>query len=301
MANTNLTAAKKAKNDEFYTQLSDIEKEIRHYEAHFKGKKVFLNCDDPKWSNFYVYFAQNFERLGLKKLTSTHYVEGGQSYKLEITGDDNSDGRINALDTIETPLQGNGDFRSEESIAIQRDSDIVVTNPPFSLFREYMDQLISNGKQFLIVGSMNAITYKDTFGYIRDNKLWLGVNNVKQFTTPDGDVKKFGNINWYTNIDHYKRNEEVVLYKSYNSTDYPTYDNYDAINVDKFVDTPADYNGIMGVPISFLTKYNPNQFEIIGLTVKGTTGIAGIESKTGQNGPYINGKAKYGRILIKRK
>ena len=264
--NSNLHKAKKAKNDEFYTQLSDIENELKHYKSHFNGKTVFLNCDDPKESNFFVYFAQNFQHLGLKKLISTHYRDDKPSYKLEIVNDENNDGKINALDTITTPLKQNGDFRSDECIDILEEADIVVTNPPFSLFREYIAQLISCDKKFIIVGSDNAITYKETFSLIKEGKLWLGDGRCKQFVQPDGSIKKFGNIGWFTNLDHKKRNEEIILYKTYNQEHYPKYDNYDAINIDKVADIPVDYNGVMGVPISFLTKHNPSQFSIVGLT-----------------------------------
>ena len=346
--NSNLHAAKKAKNDEFYTQLSDIENELKHYKAHFKGKTVFLNCDDPQESNFYVYFAQNFEHLGLKKLISTHYRDDQPTYKLEIVKDENNDGKINALDTVKTPLKQNGDFRSDEAIAILEESDIVVTNPPFSLFREYISQLMEFNKKFIIVGNNNAISYKDIFPFIEDNRLWMGVNGNKtmEFKVPEGykaqriddNGDKFVNVpavSWFTNIPHKKRNEELVLYKEYNSEDYPKYDNYDAIEVSKVVNIPVDYDGIMGVPITFLNKYNPAQFKIIGLSQKTgyglesavdykdyretrqdgtetgssgkkTNGNAVLEGKLNKGNYFVNGdkivRSLYGRIfIIKRK
>ena len=289
-ANNNLHKAKKAKNDEFYTQLSDIEKELKHYKRHFKNKVVFLNCDDPQESNFWRFFSANFEFLGLKKLISTHYVELSEpclnditSYKLEIIRDVNGDGKVNDLDTIKTPLQGNGDFRSEECVAILKEADIVVTNPPFSLFREYISLLVEHKKKFIVVGNNNAITYKDIFKLIKENKLWIGVNGNKtmEFELPDNykkwnrmdekTGKKFGNvpaISWFTNLNIKKRHEDITLYKEYkkNKSDYPKYDNYNAINVDKVVDIPMDYDGVMGVPITFLNKFNPKQFEIVGIT-----------------------------------
>ena len=289
----NLRKARKRKNDEFYTQLPDINNELKHYKKHFKGKTIFLNCDDPRESKFYVYFAQNFDHLGIKKLIATHWQEKGSTYKLEIINDNNNDGKINALDTIETPLMGNGDFKSEECIEILKEADIVITNPPFSLFREYMNQLQEYNKDFLIIGNMNAIGYKEIFPLLRDNKIWLGCTGPKTFLQPDGSIKKFGNIIWYTNLDHKKRKEEIPFYKTYNKEDYPKYDNYDAINVDYVKDIPVDYNGEMGVPISFLNKYNPNQFEIINTN--------SMYDGTANHWVEINGKAKYSRIYIKRK
>ena len=262
--NTNLNKAKTAKNDEFYTQLSDIEKELGHYKDHFKDKIVFCNCDDPEESNFWFYFAQNFQFLGLKKLISTHYETDKPSYKLEIVKDVNADGKINNLDVIKTPLIQNGDFRSNECIELLKECDIVVTNPPFSLFREFVAQLVTYDKQFLIIGSQNAITYKETFELIKNNKVWVGYTFPKEFKQPDDSFKKFGNICWFTNIDVKKRHEDLVLYRKYIPDQYPKYDNYDAINVDKTVDIPMDYAGVMGVPISFMDKYNPEQFEILG-------------------------------------
>lgn len=258
-SNGSLHSAKRAKNDEFYTQLSDIEKELRHYKDHFRGKVVLCNCDDPEWSNFWKYFTLNFEHLGLAKVISTHYAPEGGSYKLEYLGKGQE---------VKTPLEGSGDFRSEECIELIKQSDIVVTNPPFSLFREYLTQLVGFNKRFLIVGSQNAITYKETFRLIKSNSIWLGINKPKEFRQPDGKIKKFGNIGWFTNLFHSKRNEEIIIFKKYKGNErfYPSYDNYDAIEVSKVVDIPVDYEGVMGVPITFLDKYNPEQFEILGIT-----------------------------------
>ena len=298
--------AQKNKNDEFYTQLSDIEDELRHYKEHFKGKVVLCNCDDPFESNFFKYFAMNFNHLGLKKLICTSYAGSPISYTefddlpllktnhklpymIEITKveDYNSDGAEDLAD-IEyllknnqntlTILDGDGDFRSEECIGFLEEADIVVTNPPFSLFREYVAQLIKYKKSFLILGNNNAITYKEIFPLIKDNKLWLGYgsNKTLEFRLSDNYKKwnyvkngvKYGKvpaISWFTNLDTKKRHEDLILYKEYNAADYPKYDNYDAININKTTEIPCDYSGVMGVPITFLDKYNPNQFEIVGL------------------------------------
>lgn len=303
--NKNMHAAKKAKNDEFYTQLTDIEKELKHYKRHFKGKVIFCNCDDPQESNFWKYFAANFEFLGLKKLISTHYEMDASkpSYKLEIVRDINGDGKVNNLDTIKTPLTFFGDFRSPECVEIMEEADIVVTNPPFSLFREFISLLVEHKKKFIVVGSMNAITYKETFKFMKANKMWLGNTKPKEFIKPDGTVQKFGNIMWFTNLNIKKRHEDIILFKKYkgNKADYPKYDNYNAINVDKVADIPVDYKGVMGVPITFMDKYNPKQFQIVGLIAGNIRGLSGMVSSTGKDGPYINGKLKYGRIVIKRK
>jgi hypothetical protein len=304
----NLHSAKKAKMDEFYTQISDIEKELQHYIPHFKDKIVFCNCDDPEWSNFWKYFELNFSRFGLKKLISTHFETDKPSYRLELKraedgGDINNDNKINHLDIIRTPLKQNGDFRSQECIDILLEADIVVTNPPFSLFREYIAQLIEYEKKFLTIGNMNAITYKDTFGLIKDNKVWLGITAPKEFIKTDKTTQKFGNICWYTNLKHKKRNEELILYKEYNEKEYPKYDNYDAINVDKVKEIPVNYQGVMGVPITFLDHYNPKQFGMLDandfiIGNKAPIKKYGlIKDKDGA----INGKAVYARILIRKK
>lgn len=287
--NSNLHQAKRAKNDEFYTQLTDIEKEMIHYRPHFKGKVIFCNCDDARESNFFKYFANNFELLGIKKLITTGYKENGHGVVLEYEGDKNGNLIVDPSEIKVRELKGNGDFRSDECIEYLRQSDIVVTNPPFSLFREYMALLLGYGKEFIVIGNQNAITYKEIFPHIKENKLWLGNNYVKEFRQPDGEIKKFGNILWYTNIPHRKRNLPLDFYKTYNDKDFPKYDNYDAIEVSKVCDIPMDYYGVMGVPITFLDKYCPAQFEIVAFR-KGNDG----------KDLCVKGKCPYFRILIRR-
>lgn len=320
-SNKGLCKANSAKKDEFYTQLSYIEKELGEYKEHFKDKVVFLNCDDPLESNFYFYFSENFEFLGLKKLISTHYETDKPSYKLEVIADINHDGKTNKLDTVKTPLKQNWDFRSPECIEILKEADIVVTNPPFSLFREYVAQLIEHNKKFLIIGNQNAITYKEIFSLIEDNKIWLGHSldgrNV-WFRVPDSyeTYHKIENgIKYafvastvrFTNLEHKKRHEDIILYKTYkgNEKNYPKYDNYNAINIDKAKDIPVDYNGVMGVPITFMHKYNPEQFEIVG---RADANIANENNKYHISwfadkwwAPLVWGKFVYKRILIRRK
>ncbi len=297
--NTNLHKAKQVKNDEFYTQLSDIEKELLHYRRHFKNKIIFCNCDDPLESNFWKYFYLNFKFLGLKKLISTHYEKEKSSYRLEciLSG--------NELIETRTEMQENGDFRSQECIELLKESDTVVTNPPFSLFREYVNQLIEYDKKFLIIGNMNAITYKEIFKLIKENKIWLGNTSPKQFKQPDGNIKTFGNVIWFTNLTHKKRNEYMILYKKYSEKEYPKYDNYDAIEINKVSDIPKDYDGNIGVPITFLGKYNPEQFEIIcnDYSIKETNIIELINQnwKGKIDRGYINNKRLYSRIIIKNK
>ncbi|MDD5769902.1 MAG: adenine-specific methyltransferase EcoRI family protein [Candidatus Gracilibacteria bacterium] len=314
-SNANLRKANKNKNDEFYTQLSDIEKELGHYKEHFKGKTIFCNCDDPKESNFFKYFALNFTHLGLKKLISTHYETEKPSYKLEITDglDLNNDGKIDLSDIQKINLKQNGDFRSPECVEILKSSDIVITNPPFSLFREYIAQLMEFEKKFIILGNMNAITYKEIFKLIKENKIWAGygfnmslvfkstyennlVANLK-FCEQKGyfgkNYIKTPAINWFTNIETKKRHEEMILYKTYNEKEYPKYDNYDAINIDKVKDIPTDYDGFMGVPITFLDKYNPEQFEIIGLGISNSGIEIGVK-------PYKEEHKKYRKEVQKR-
>lgn len=315
MANQTLHSAKKQKKDEFYTQLSDIEKELKHYKSHFNGKTVLCNCDDPRVSNFFKYFSYNFEYLGLKKLISTcyknqdadwfskHNVE--KAIWLEYNGDKNGNRVPDANEIGIREFNGDGDFRSDECIELLKQADIVVTNPPFSLFREYVAQLMEYGKKFLIIGDKNAITYKDIFKNIKENKIWLGINpKVKTFLVPDDyegklivlgdDGKKYsvnnGNKCWFTNLDYKKRHENLILYKNYTSEEYPKYDNYDAIEVSKTANIPCDYDGVMGVPITFLDKYNPDQFEIIKFR-------KGDDDKD----LSINGKYPYFRILIRRR
>lgn len=318
--NQTLHIAKSAKKDEFYTQLSDIESELKYYEKHFKNKVVFCNCDDPRNSNFFNYFAYNFEKLGLKRLITTCYKnqetdlffqeEAEKAVFLEYTGDKNGNKIPDAEEIGLTPLKGDGDFRSKESINLLKQADIVVTNPPFSLFREYVDQLVKYDKKFLIIGNINAITYKEIFKLIKENKAWLGVNmgrGISGFIVPnhyelygtETRIDEFGNriispnnCLWLTNLDTFKRHEDIVLTKKYygNEIEYPTFDNYDAINVNKTQDIPSDYNGVMGVPITFLHKYNPEQFELIKFR-------KGNDDKD----LSINGKCPYFRILIKNK
>ncbi|HNU60709.1 MAG TPA: adenine-specific methyltransferase EcoRI family protein [Methanofastidiosum sp.] len=290
MGNKNLCKAQKVKNDEFYTQLTDIEKELKHYSDHFKNKIVFCNCNDPEESNFWKYFELNFVKLGIKKLISTHYEKDKPSYKLEISGDINNDGVIDKLDIIKTPLKQNGDFRSEECIEILNQCDIVVTNPPFSLMKEYIPLMVNSGKKFLIIAPLNSITYQNIFPYIKNNKIWIGYTTPKIFTQPDKTTKAFGNIIWVTNIDIKKRHEKIILYKKYNELDYPKYDNYDAIEVSQTKNIPIDYDGHMGVPISFLCKHNPNQFEIIRFRI----GNDNKDLKYGSTYPFQ-------RIIIKHK
>lgn len=338
MANQNLTAAKKAKKDEFYTQLADIENELRHYRDHFRGKTIFCNCDDPYESNFFKYFAMNFNAFGLKKLIATCYdgspVQGTElplnfdgevsdqpkkiAYKVEITEvrDVNGDGRTDLADVqyllqndrnVLSLLKGNGDFRSAECVELLKEADVVVTNPPFSLFREYVAQLLKYGKKFVIVGHQNAITYKEVFPLIKEDRMWLGYGfkgGAAHFLSPyedkatasdhkEGMIRVSG-VNWFTNLDIKKRHEELVLYKCYTPEEYPTYDNYEAINVDKTADIPCDYEGVMGVPITFLDKYCPEQFEIVGE-------MANTRIDDCNYGyPFIKGVRKYARILIRR-
>lgn len=311
MANASLHAAKDAKNDEFYTRIEDINEEMNHYEDKFRDKIVFCNCDDPTWSNFWKYFHMNFEYLGLKKLIATHYEAGEvQTYKIEYTGGDDENFEAGVV----TPLEQNGDFRSDECIELLKEADIVATNPPFSLFREYVATLMAYNKNFIIIGPKNAITYKEIFPLIKDNQLWLGYGfkaGNAYFIVPEGvdtsqyasgvydsktNTVKFRNCTWFTNIDHQKRHEQIETSYYYSKKDelypelYPKYDNYDAISVDKLSEIPCDYDGVMGVPITFLEKFNPDQFEIIKFR-------KGDDDKD----LSVNGKCPYFRILIKRK
>ena len=322
--NSNLSKAKTAKNDEFYTQLTDVEKELKHYKEHFKDKTILCNCDDPVHSAFWKYFHLNFNHLGLKKLISTHYLaqqfkwdlNAEKPYVMEYTGENDNDVNVGT----KTYLKGDGDFRSAECIEFLKESDIVVTNPPFSLFREFVTILMKYEKKFIIIGNGNAITYKEIFPLIRDNKLWLGVTRqgtgAMWFIVPNNTSIKsgqrvengityqtIGNSCWFTNMDVKYRHEKLILYKTYNAEDYPKYDNYDAINVDKVADIPIDYKGVMGVPITFLGKYNPEQFDIIdSRTITNIPKLIDkntmlIKDKDG----CINGNAKYARICIKYK
>ena len=312
--NKGLNQANRAKKDEFYTQLSDIENEVRHYRPHFAGKTVLCNCDDPRISNFFHYFAYNFEHLGLKRLITVCYKNQTpdlfsmntceRAIWLDYRGDRNGNHVPDPKEIGIRELQGDGDFRSEECIALLKQADIVVTNPPFSLFREYLGQLMEYGKQFLIIGHQNAIHYKEVFPLIRDGKIWLGYGfkgGAGHFISKYKDVAVAGDhregmirvsgVTWFTNLDIPKRHEEIILYKRYTPEEYPEYDNYEAINVDKTADIPMDYEGIMGVPISFLGKYDPEQFEILGTST----------SDMPKGAPYVNGKRIYERILIRNK
>ena len=303
-ANNNLKQAKAKKDDEFYTRRTDIEKEVFHYKEHFKGKVVYCNCDDPEWSNFFIYFRENFKFFGLKKLISTHYsvdVENDKAYKLEcVEYILDEDGLPKATPIY---LKGDGDFRSEECIELLKQSDIVCTNPPFSLFREYVVQLVKYEKKFLIIGNTNAITYKEIFPLIKDNKMWLGISpRSMKFNQDIAGVKtKDVNACWYTNLPHRKRNDELIFWKDYNNEEYHKYENYNAIEISKVAMIPKDYTGAMGVPITFIEKYNPNQFEIIGMAEDNGKGFSG-GLWDGKN-PHcvINGKNMFKRIFIKLK
>jgi hypothetical protein len=315
-----LQKAKKSKSDEFYTQLCDIESELKHYKAHFKDKVVYCNCDDPRISNFFKYFSSNFDELGLKKIITSCYREQSEDlfnqvpsergffYEYENTPEQKS--RLKSMSIEVVPFKGDGDFRSAECIELLKQADIVVTNPPFSLFREYVEQLVSYKKKFIIIGNVNAITYKEIFKLIKENMVWLGINlgrGISGFIVPEhyelygteARIDELGNrvvspnnCLWLTNLDTFKRHEDIVLVKKYygNEDEYPKYDNYDGINVNKTKDIPSDYEGAMGVPITFLHKFNPDQFEI-------------IKFRKGDDGKdlSINGKCPYFRILIKNK
>lgn len=317
--NSNLHAAKVAKNDEFYTMLTDIEKEMSHYKDFFRGKVVYCNCDDARESNFFKYFSKNFEFLGLKKLITTGYKAEGKGVVLVYEGDKNGNRKVEDEEITIKELEGSGDFRSAECIEFLKEADVVVTNPPFSLFREYVRQLMDYGKKFIIIGNKNAITYKEIFPYIKNNELWLGctiTSGDREFLIPENYVthspslridengKRFlrvPGVCWFTNISNELRNTPLDLYKRY-SIEYPKYDNYDAIEVNKTTDIPMDYDGIMGVPITFLFKYCPEQFEIVD-----ARDYAYGEKQKSKNtflikdaDGSINGKPTYARICIKR-
>ncbi|MFI3298038.1 MAG: adenine-specific methyltransferase EcoRI family protein [bacterium] len=344
LANKNLRDAKSAKKDEFYTQLSDIEKELKHYKEHFRGKTVLCNCDDPRVSNFFHYFSYNFEYLGLKKLIATCYKnqdmdlfsknESEQAIYLVYEGDKNGDKIPNPEEIGIKPLKGDGDFRSQECIELLKQADIVVTNPPFSLFREYVGQLMDYDKKFIIIGHQNAISYKEIFKHIKDNNMWLGygftggaahfINKHYEDYATAGDHKegmiRVSGVVWFTNLDIKKRHEDLILFKKYNSEEYPSYYNFEAINVNKTKDIPVDYNGMMGVPITFLDKYNPEQFEIVGLGISNSGIEIGVRPYTDEHRQYrkevqkrgaVNGDlymitdgevdVPYARIIIKNK
>lgn len=313
MGNKNLNKAKEVKDAEFYTYYEDIKKELCNYSKYFKGKVIYCNCDDhcgiglgtPK-SNFLKYLADNFEAFQIKKVIATHYEKDKKTSSMYILNKDNTGDRVTCFEDIaEIPLRENGDFRSEECVELLKQADIVITNPPFPLFREYVAQLFKYKKKFLIIGNDNCRTYKEIFPLIKDNKFWCGLNHVKQFFRPDGSIKNFGNVSWYTNLENRKRNEKLNTGKKYYGYEemYPKYDNYEAINVDKVKDIPMDYDGVMGVPITFLDKYNPEQFEIIGATESEGKGFScGLwieSSKVAQ--AKVNNKRIYKRVFIKKK
>ena len=348
--NRTLHNAKKAKRDEFYTQLSDISNELKHYKAQLHGKAILCNCDDPFESNFFKYFALNFNTLGLKKLIATSYVkspivggqlplfdieglkpDGKEPYAIEINAvpDQNGDGATDLADVkyllkhntntahslTGDDRYGGGDFRSRECVEFLKQADIVATNPPFSLFREYVVQLVAHRKQFLIIGNQNAITYKDIFPLIKDNEVWLGngfkrncahfINRHYEDFASDADHRdgmiRVSGVQWFTNMDNPKRHEEIPLYKKYTPAEYPTYDNYNAIEVSKVAEIPIDYDGAMGVPITFLNKYNPEQFEITGATESEGKGFSGGLWRGGASQATVSGKKVYKRLFIKRK
>ena len=318
MGTHTLTAAKTAKKDEFYTQLSDIAEEVRHYREHFQGKTVLCNCDDPRVSNFFHYFAYQFEALGLKRLITTCYKNqdvdlfsqhtSERAVYLVYDGDKNGNRIPDPEEIGIRELRGDGDFRSPECIELLQQADIVVTNPPFSLFREYLAQLLAYEKKFLILGSQNNVTYTDVFPSFMKNRIWLGYKTGDMaFRVPadseprqtrywqDASGQKWrslGNICWFTNLDIPKRHENLILFRNYTPDAYPRYDNYDAIEVGKVADIPCDYEGLMGVPLTFLDKYNPDQFEIVGDDV--SLGVS-------KGRFYVNGKRLYSRIVIKRR
>lgn len=308
--NKNLHKAKTQKNDEFYTQISDIEKELKYYTQYFKSVVVFCNCDDPAYSNFWKYFHLNFEHLGLKKLITTHYDASEPTYKMEYEGGNDADISVGQI----TSLKTNGDFSSPECIELLEQSNVVVTNPPFSIAREYyIPLLMEYNKKFVVIGDLNWATYKTIFPLLKANKMWFGNTSVKEFMQPDGTMKKFGNKLWYTNLDIPKRHEPIDLIEKYDPEKYPKYDNYDAVEVGRTLDIPCDYDGIMGVPISFLEKFCPEQFEIIWQASGNAYNNAPKEVMEelkfdptvkyggGLGTAVLNGKAKYSRILIRRK
>ena len=318
MANKLLNTAKTAKKDEFYTQLSDIVNELRHYRPHFKGKTVLCNCDDPRVSNFFKYFALNFEILGLKRLIATCYKNNEpdlfsmnaceQAVYIIYDGDKNGNRVPDPSEMEVLPLKGDGDFRSPECIELLKQADIVCTNPPFSLFREYVAQLIKYDKKFLIIGNQNAIHYLEIFPLFKNNQIWLGYGfrrNCAHFisryqdTATDADHRdgmiRVSGVTWFTNLEIDKRHEEIILYKTYNPVEYPHYDNFDAINVDKTQDIPVDYDGIIGVPMTFMYKYCPDQFDIVGILNHGCDNEYDLAK------PILNGKELYTRIAIRRK
>ena len=309
--NDNLHMSKSGRQDEFYTKISTIEDELKHYREHFTGKVVFCNCDDPTWSNFWKFFQNNFYYLGLKKLISTHYEPNGKSYKLEIVAQDNGN-QLKLPDYVKTPLNGDGDFRSPECLKLLKESDIVCTNPPFSLSKEYIPTLMESGKKFIVLGNINHSTFKEIFHYIIDRKLYIGYNSghfwfrvpndyeekKTDFKIDENGVKwrRMGNICWYTNFDIEVRHQPLLLYREYNAQDYPTYDNYDAIHINEVKDIPMDYDGIMSVPVTYLASHCEEQFEILGKFDGGSKSNPLDLAK-----PTLNGVAKYKRIAIRKR
>jgi len=324
--NTNLRrAAGRSKNDEFYTQMSDIENELHRHREHLAGKIVYCNCDDPYTSNFFRVLGRDFDIFGLKKLITTHFVYSdmfvpGETYKLEVTepvrlivGDDlREEPGWDFSKTKKTILKENGDFRSEECIEILKECDIVITNPPFSLFREFLAQLIEYKKEFLIIGNKNAFAYKEVFKLIRDGKMRVGYTVPREFGTPDGEIstKQVGLTRWFTNLDIDKYAYELILSAYYSPEKYPKYDNFDAINVNQVAEIPRDYFGYMGVPLTYLDRHNPKQFDIIGVFADKREVSDGIlqgspvyidERHKKYMGPALNGKAVYARIIIQQR
>ena len=324
-----LKTARRLKNDEFYTRMSDINEELYHYRDQFQGKVIYCNADDPRVSNFFKYFAYQFDTLGLKKLITTCYKntdmdlfsknKDPHGIAIEYTGTSNPNGVPSSEDLNIIQLKGDGDFRSPEAIEYLKQADIVVTNPPFSLFREYVDQLIDYDKKFIIIGTVIASAYNNIFRYLKDDKLWLGYNlggHTMEFRIPDdsdidkdryfiGDdgfkYRRIGAL-WYTNLDVHKRHEELILYRNYDPSLYPKYDNYNAIEVSKVADIPRDYDGVMGVPVTFLEKYNPEQFKIVGNSnVAGEREHVSNGVKCPSDCAYLKGKPVYTRIFIERK
>lgn len=296
--NSNLHTAKRVKNDEFYTRYEDIEAEVMKYRKYFCDKIVYLPCDDPaeKKSEFWSFFVNNFDAFGLKKLIATHYDENGKAYKIWIDSDTTGDGYIDDGDALQEDLIGNGDFRSPECIEILDECDIVCTNPPFSLMKEFLPLILKHNKEFLIIGPLNAATYKEIFPFILEKRIWSGYNNVRHFISPDGNMRTLGNVFWYTNLPNRSLTEELVLTKKYDPDAYDKFDDYDAINVNQVVNIPMDYDGLMGVPTSFFQgKYNPNQFEIIGEIKHGSDGDFDFCK------PFVNGVEKFTRLVIRRK
>ncbi len=329
-SNSDLTTAKKRKKDEFYTQLSDIEKEMRHYKQHFEGKVVLCNCDDPRSSNFFRYFSEKFESLKLKKLIATCYKsqdvdlfsQGASERAIcqVYEGDKNGNCTVDDDEVGIIQLKGDGDFRSEECIEILKQADIVVTNPPFSLFKEFIGTLVKYDKKFLIIGNMNALKYKECFSLIMANRLWFGASihsGDREFGVPDdypleasgcrvdASGKKYirvKGVRWYTNLEYRERYEDLPLYRAYSESDFPRLDNYDAINVNKTCDIPMDYDGLMAVPITFMDKFNPDQFVIVGCSDNGAVPECyKLPHFKRHNEPYLNGKKLYTRIFIRRR